>query len=46
MLLRFGDQTYNMKTASRAGFALPLEFTELSVEVLTDAINKVLNDKR
>lgn len=40
----FGDQTANMQEAKRLGFALPLEFTELSVDVLTNAINTVISD--
>ena len=41
------DQPSNIKLAARAGFALPpLEFADLTEEILTDAINKVLNDSR
>jgi glucuronosyltransferase len=42
----FGDQVSNMVKAAERGFALPpLEFNDLTEEVLLDAINKALNDR-
>jgi glucuronosyltransferase len=41
-----GDQPSNMLKAARKGFALPpLEFSELTEDVLLSAINKALNDR-
>ena len=39
----FGDQPANMKKAEALGFAIPLEFSELTEQNVADAINAVLS---
>lgn len=41
-----GDQPSNMLKAESKGFAISLEFNTLTEEILSDAINKAINDPR
>ena len=40
----FGDQLWNMKQASKKGFAIALALTDLSEETLYNALNRVLTE--
>ncbi|CAG7728974.1 unnamed protein product [Allacma fusca] len=40
----FADQDNNARRAAEKGFAVPLEVTELTEEILLSAINKILNN--
>jgi hypothetical protein len=40
----FGDQNINMVKSVESGFAVSLEYTQLSEELLLDAVNKVINE--
>jgi len=40
----FGDQNLNMVKAESSGYALTLEFTTMTEEILLEKINRVLNE--